>query len=660
MSHRQTIVDLSRLYVNIGRFDPNTPLCAIIQVGKCMAIDIAHEERLALSDPKNVHHLINKIMSREIRRITFKGTISHLEMKVKQLVACFVNSDPGLKWDNSTLEAAFFHTISFRDGKDYDVDPNFQMGFKTPENPHNYDPCILYRICLDKGLRTTRSTTMEEMADMVRASMEDRKQIVTSIESLVQNLATRDLIAVRTYIASLKPTLHIPTSVTTAAPPKAHTRDIPDKDIKSWTADVVGGIHRNFRDYMYLINRFNPTTHEDAIGITAFLFGIDITDSLNPLKQYREIRRLADIQKIGEYVPIGDPIFSTRYLSNPTWYRINAVWNPKFNAFYGEDAVTVFANDEGYHPDSMESAEGFLAMSRVTPTFHMGIVPQMITSVDQKIETVIGKDPILEVDQDSLISYGISEITDRSELPIILTAEELTSYFKSVQNFTNPGKAGEQISKIAITKLKRICETRMAQESKTIAKEFSNLLEVIVDIEKKSIEFNKEARELKTLYDSSDSSRENIAGFLGSVLELGMYMRGWRIPRYQVSDPNNFPLAERETHVESGEENSGLLMSNVAKAIGKLEAAAQKEVCLSQLPLIVNVTNADGEVEYIVNRDDDKGLTIMDRVRICKVGETVHACIRLSSSHLLASYSFYALAVGIIPPFNIKNIAYIS
>ena len=660
MNQRLVYLDLSRFIINVANFIDSTPLCVIEQIAKSMSLYFVEDENCRDT-------MIHKIKSKECIVIEVENGISHLTKDIQQKIISFVNFETSFDdWTASTLETAFFHVLDFRVGNNYVVDPDFKIGMKTSQEPYLYDPAILYRICLDRNIKTTQFTTMEEMGECVKNSF-TTEHLVTTINEIVSEMEVIDLIKLKDFLT--QPIQNEPINVEHINVENVECTTIetnPVKKLKPYVpsgsaiVDVITSLTKKFEDFTFLINRFTPLSHEEAAYISAYLYGIDVTESIDPMKQYLHIKRLAGKKMLDTYLPIDDPTFKDKYMyAFNDWYKVLNHWNPKFNSLYNESHIKKFCQRNGYLSMSREENMKNLFMSRAIPSFHLGVLPKLIKDETSKckIKTLILQDTIEEVkDSSQLITYGTID-DEKDDSSMVCTVEGYTEYLKNVKSFTHPVHVGEIIPKVAIDKLKQMCIDNVSKHQ-----EFGYLYDAIILVETLDVKLNSEARIFKESY--IEDNVPFIDDFLEGLLELGMYMRGWKVKRENGEDPILYPLEEKSTFFFPDEDNYGKILINVSKAIHRLEKIILKcpnelKLLFTNLPLIIATFDGD-KVEYIANQNVEMGLTIMDRILICKEGDSIHGCIRMSSDKFLSSYCFYSLVVGTVPKFSMSNVDLIS
>jgi hypothetical protein len=184
----------------------------------------------------------------------------------------------------------------------------------------------------------------------------------------------------------------------------------------------------------------------------------------------------------------------------------------------------------------------------------------------------------------------------------------------------------------------RICETR----------------NVFVNTHAQDMEIaiSKESKQVKT---------ETVQA-LERLLQLGMYMRGWKVSD-ATKNEGQYPLASIETTFSGG--NQSEVDIKVTEALHLYEEAVSNisshivRQFLRSSPLLRRIVT-DTHVRFVPTLMADQGYTIEDRVAIIRTGEdgSVFSCLRMSSNLIVSSaYYYLATSLGVDPGFDISKMS---
>jgi hypothetical protein len=674
-----------------GKIKDTTPICVIQEIAKSLAVDIDHNE---CKKPTYINKLIKYILTVGINVITeneYEFPNTHgFETTHHKMLASFVS---GEKWRLSPLITAFRHLLEYYDTL---IPPlpegNFTIGPKSITNPLSYDACMLYRICEYYNIPTIRETTIEDMSQSVKLLSKDPESVREDLIKTINNMSLGSLIGI--YMSNAMKLNKININKTSKKTANYITNNIienkisfPNINYDNLEIKDLEKAHSNVTIYENILPRVQPQSQEEAIMMAAIVFGINLTECINPYEEYMLFKSLGN-----RYIPGYDEKFKKRFLTNPEWFNIRRVWTPKIPKMYTNEHLFIFAQAEGYIPPSFDNntAEQAMHLSRCTPTFYLGRHPDAV-----KLFTPIELESVYAVNPKLLITYGI---VSSSEF-VIYKVSELTSCFLEYKVYCNPENLSEQISKVAIRKLKNIIneqlgiiidnpvipainknninrrgfegaindmintnvnksvinqlKPKLITEVQVLYKQLLDSMDMVELYSKiKSINSDK----MVLLYRKSDENiKENIKQCFIDLLHIGYYMRGWK-----VGNNNADPIRSEQTG--SDDDMATLIELNVTKAIAEFENNCNKlpediRKCFETLPLI-KVNKRDNEVEFIMSNDKNKGLTVMDRIKIVKTNraDDVNACIRISSNYMCGSAYYYMGCIGLPPPFDIKEI----
>ena len=644
---------LNRLAIT-GPMVNETPLCVIVDVfcshGGIFSDNVNANNSISLERSRQIINTIKSLKFEKVR-ITKNGCFENKDLS---LIARYINSNAN-SWRAVSLIKALTHLHSY-----YELTPqlpsskNFKFGLKTPEEPENYDSTMLYSICRYYGIKTTRSTTLENLASSVRLLMSDydslkdhllKKINISSQSNLINMIMSGDESEGHNFKEQISLLSgHDGNKL-------SFLDDIRKDDI---TENSLNDALNKIKDKNQLIRRITPQNHQEAILLSAMIYNINITESKNPQKEYNSMREYA------RYLPY-DSDLCFRYIKNPEWYNVKKTWTPSIPGIYDDSMLVNFLRREGYTEENIlrESSYQLLYMSRITPTFYTGKHPYA-----ENDRTPIELEDVKTLSHDQVVTYGIS---DSSKTLTIYKLSELSDHFKESRSYTNPvsEKLTEVFTSISIKKLLLICNERIKSEDEKsqIKDENQELINAILMVERYLSTKSEEVKIFIRTYDKADSHIKNIIELvLKALLDCSMYMRGWKVAKAALSD---YPILVKQTQSDPGE--SGKIDLNVSNSIMYFEDLLGSlpdniSDIVKNLPLMRLQLNGN-DIHYQPSNNENQGITIYDRIKIVKKGDKTteeSSCIRLSSNWLAPSVYYYMTIIGMPDPFNIRSLAFIS
>ena len=642
----------------VGTITDATPTCVIYELAA------SHGCRIVQTSTSNdrISQIIPILRHTTTLEVTIDENASSIDLS---LLARFVNADRHT-WTLSQLFQAYDHLVSCMDDPPPLPSDMWLPGPKTPDNPLGYDACMLYRICSYYQIRTYRHTTLDQMALAVQDLISDPQDVRARILSLVQRLPLNKLIDVAMCLTNSQPSesmmekIPIQRTAQQSWISDSKSKILPNITPQDLSQSLLDDIYTTLNDHQKTLLKVVPKNHEEAIVLAATIYGLNISESNNPYAEYLKIRDTLSLLSNGDitgiYVPI-DTQFRSQYIKNPSWYRVKKTWTPILSRIYDHTQLNLFAYDEGYTPQHLrkDSPALLLHQARGSSSFYYGK-----HAYSDNSSTPIQWDDVDSLDSNVCVSYGI--VDDKSL--VVYLVRELAEHFQTSRSFSNPQRISELYSDIAIQKLRLICTNRVNNpEIPNVSRtENQNLLNAIGFVDLCNQTNTAEAIALNRIYrESSVEDQESIELTLQLLLELGMYMRGWRAS----SSTQKYPLQALETRFDP--DDQGRVDLNVTTAITRYEDHIRGLphhliTQVDSLPLVRTTNNQKG-ITFQASSNIEQGLTINDRIKIVKTGETSaasYSCIRLSSNWLTASAWYYTVAIGRSAPFEIELLAQIS
>jgi hypothetical protein len=625
-----------------GKLNESTPICVIKQIIKSMGY-IVNEDNVSDIYIGNILRVIED-------KIESIGSVPALASSWSEedasLISIFING--GEQWNVKTLNKAFEHILPFLHSNTIHIDSlgDFRCGDKTPKFPLSYDSCMLYAICKSLNIKTFRSTNDHQMKLAIDLYQEE--DILEQTLDIIKCLPKSEIISIRMGITNSRNPKPRRISATEIVD------DIPSIQGNTNTLEEINKTYDKLRDISHIYQRLAPSSHLEAIVLGSIVHGIDFSESANPFREYNEKTSKGEL-----YVPI-DRLFRKRYLANFEWYNISKNWNPNFIFLYTFENIREFSIFEGQNDGLSDyNQSNFLWHSRTIPTFYMGIVPTIIKTGKEELVTMIERENVFEYQNFEIISYGVATSGDIE----FYLVSDLIGHFSTHKTFTNPCNKMETLSDTAINKLVNICTYVIENYKRQESKQHKELLTIIKKIKLMNSNCTKESLKLKKFYNSSLICKEQIEEFFNKIIDLGFYMRSWKVAKIDPSLDANVPPLTLE-YTNSKDENKGEIDINVSNAIVAIEEFIMDlpdefRGILSSLPLILRTQDHKGQITFTPSRSLQEGLTIFDRISICRDGDEVLGCIRTSSNHFLATACFYMRALAIDERFEMDLVHYI-
>jgi hypothetical protein len=600
-----------------GKLDEYTPSTTVIEILKAHAICIS---KTIISLEENIKE-INRIS--QYRTLTIKEPFAEKELRY---LASFVNYDCKT-WTKTSLLASYSHMMSF-DPKNLS---NIVYGQKTYENPQSYNDCMLYAVCRQYNIDTNWNMSSKQMLTSIQnlsislSSLQEQLSgfiAKASKYQLVNLLNISDLNKVDKVIDDKKiESLKTPTTL----PP------ILELNVNN----LVESLER-YKNTSYILSRINPTSHYDAIILSALIYNINIIESKVPFDEFLQIKKVKDLKY---YTPI-DETFRKRFLRNPIWYDLTMHWEPSLNSIYDIEGLKKLCIYEGFTLEDFRgySFESLLQISRISLNIFFG--KNVYTDEDA---TPILLHDLKDLSNTECITLGNLETKELTTFSL----EELANHFKNYKEYKNPLKLDEVLDSRIVNKLKLYA----------INTKNDHIIQVIEEVENwksYSTEFTEKLRE----FYYKDKS---IIDILYKILECGMYMRGWKVSSdtYPLTSPSTNHTENLQYQIEQNVHNS---IDTVFNFIKTYNSDVQK--IFEALPLVkYTVNEKTDERNFIATPDPEDGKSIIERMGFVKSGDkhkNTKSCIRLSSNILLTSVYFYICSLGIHEPFRLEELEYIS
>jgi len=567
-------------YAIIGNIDYNTPLCVIEEIMKCLG------QEITIEDIQIQHNIIIDFIKKENKNIVIKDDYTLDELND---ISTFI-SQKETSWDKQNLLKAFDHIVNYNNI----IPESFIYGPKTNNNPLSYDVTMLYSFCIDNGIRTNYTDTLNELAAYVRLSFAKRHILLDSLVTKISNIDTFGLINI------LKESKY------------GEKEEFVFSDISRNSIDKIKNLDKPFIR--------SVITNEEAIVYAAKNYNLDITESSSPAREFVEIT------KSSNYKPILQDNFQSNYKINPLYYDLTKFWKSRLISLYDDKTIMMLLSSECVNYKDISDPKQFLYELTLTKNIYHGIIPDSKTT-----ETYIYKTPLYEVNPKHMISYGI---LDTKEV-IVLTPEEITNFLKIHKEFRDFINEGEILGERIIKKLILICKS-FPHEQK-----FTDLLNTIRDTKTFGNLMNSKMKELISYIKNCDKlTKDSIDSMFFNMFKLGMSMRGWEPEK-------DYPLSRTqcENYAINYDEIENRVSDKIKLVIDDINSMSDTtKMIIKSLPLIkLN----EKDKSYYRNTNSDEGISFYDRlILISSKPESIYSCLRLSSNYIVSTAQYYNVLIN--------------
>jgi hypothetical protein len=610
--------ELSRFSI-IGDITLDTPLCVIIFVARSHGVIVNKDFSISLS---KIAKLIDEINGMKIEKIEKK--IPHNKLP---LVARFVNPDP-MEWSIVSLMEAFNSLVEFSyKGRGASLLPpiGFKVGAKSVSSPLNYDCTQLYAICKYHNLKTGFSTSEIEMTKMILALQMDANELREAVRRDFDSIPISELIRLKVSMAS--------NQASDATEKRGEDKDF-SKGLSSNMGSLSAGaknkelaveelksVYNSLKSAKTLQERIDPIFGEEAIILAALLYNINISSAQHPIIEYGRLRK-------GE--SFSDPWLLTRFLQDRTQFNIRITYTPLFHFLYtSSELMSFFPQEINYSSDK--------------------IWLQGRSSLSKNEQSPISQEDLNNFSSEEIVTYG-----SYKEL-IAYLVSDLNSYLLQGKSLRDPSNAKLALSNMGT--LTTILERRAISLEGRMREINNSLLTTIRNLQVREQSNGKWALSLQKYYDScKESEQMKIKELFLTILDSSMSMRGWKLAN------KTYPLLVAET--KTPENGFVQLFANVAVAVVEVEKSFEKlneesRNLIEKLPLL-EILSRGKDYDIVPNTQEEKGLTLFDRIKIVKEGKSPYSCMRTSSQPIAISCYTYLGAIGHALPFKASAIESVS
>lgn len=592
------MIKLTRLTI-VKQLSPSTPLCVVIEIARAHGVIL---DEAKFNDLGYISSIISTIHNIDVPNIASEPKA----MSDLRLIARFINSDPSCIWTNVTcLKHAWQFLKSYMSDGIVPMPSSFKHGQQTQEAPELLNACVLYRLCQQCRINTNYLSSLQDMAASLKYSILPTDQLISNL-----TISLRERMPNRTALVDAL---------------LAYQQMPVNKD-NTISHERLAKVADKFKGELYLA--INPISKEEAIYLSAYYFGLDISAAENPLLEYEVVRGTLDLSK---YVP-ADPNLLEIFKQNPRLLKLDFTFNPRLpETFYTKSRLLSLATLEGYAISSV--AIGYyhcLQTAYLSETFYHGHHGGLTDK-----ETAIQITNIKDVPLKELILYGIRDVSLKA-----YSCDELAEYMERVRSFVAP--SGKKVfSKEAIRKLLNIAKLINTQASQ-------RLMSIVKSIELTSGHMSDEEAQLLTTYSiAKQAEKATIVNSLYLLLKLAMYMRGW-------DGKNAYPISVAPGPGYGTAPKQEIIDTNVTGAMAEFENNTDllsKPSLIYTLPIYKLV---DGTYQLV-------GQSLRQRIEIVRhQGDETASCIRLTSNVFAVSAHKYLSELGLDPKFKLSDLILVS
>lgn len=440
--------------------------------------------------------------------------------ELRKIIKIISPNSSSVGWSLKSIIEGCYHLFSFSillDNLPFINSKDIVYGSKTNELPFAINEIISYRIAKYYKYPMDKTTTYNEIIEFIDRKLSRKiSTMKSSLLHTINGLSESNLLKVYYLVNNI--------SEVEINEDKFNFEDNKDK---KWNFDpILFEISlEEFFDKKRVAARIKAKTNYEAIVSAALRYGVNISESSYPLKELDNLSKK-------RYIPYC-PIFAKKYAINKNYYNINKRWTESLSNpnIYTIDQLKEFALEEGFtnlNGMSFVELNRYLRSSKNITNFFIGKNPNC-----EDVKTALSLEDIDEVIPEELICIGIERLNNLRYVSL----EELADYFENMKMYIDPIN-NEIIDTIPITKLKIYCRGISHNSVNAV-----RLLNIMEDIDKIGRLLDVKVINLKIqVLKLSKEDQNKVELFFNKVMELGLYMRGWKI-----NDNIDFPLLSEET-----------------------------------------------------------------------------------------------------------------
>jgi hypothetical protein len=618
----------------VGELSNNSPIFLVEYMAKFCKIKF---NKVYFNLDSYYHDLITSINNFDYP--SFFSSISLTESELSKIIKFISPNSNDTKWYSKSIILGYKHMISF-DRSNSEI-PEFNIekltfGEKTSENPYNFNECIVFRIANFYNYNINKTTSFNELCQFIKKNDPSKiSSIKNSLLYTINGMNSSDLLKILYQISN-----------DTEIDDVEHFSIVPNSSITSFelNSNILQLTFDYLGDKKKLLCRIKATSHYEAIIISALNFGINIVGSSLPLKE------LENLTLNRRYIPYCT-MFSKKYNINKKWYNISETWCEELSPYiYSLEQLKNFAINEGFeNVDDYSTLDlhTCLKNSRNSFNFYFGFNPECECE-----DTIIYKTIINEIDSDELICCG----NIKTKELYYITISELKSYFENTKMYLEP-KDSINICDRSIKKLRNFCLKRDIK--------YQGMLNVLDDLDFAKKLIDTKVKDLKiTINRLPVEERNKVENFFNKVIEMGLYMRGYKI------DNDILPLASEDTFYENNEndennENQRNVIKNTVTAheeAKEILSTLGKHLIEDIKCLHILMFDRKGKTTSMFgfkmkSTNIYRETTLLDCMNKIYGGyNNIYSCMRTNSNWILYSAVWYCMLFGFDVGFRIDEI----
>lgn len=643
----------------IGEITVNSPYFIVEYVAKMCKI------------PYNSVHLSNDSYRSDVIKIINESEFSIINLpsensdesdlkKIVRFISPFLTSED---WFSDCILDGFYHLMSFEislGNLPHINKTNFSVGQKTVDYPLSLNEILVFRIATHHKYSYDKNTTLAEFNFFVEKIVSRKtNNLKNSLLHSINALSDADLIKI--YYTTINLTNSIDENKEEeVADFKFPTGKESKIDFDQNYLNVSSALLFNSKK---TITRIKPKNQYEAIIYAAIKYNINISTSSNPLKELDNLKK-------SKYIP-NCVTLSQKFSINSRYFYLNRTWVEYLSNsnIYTVEQLKNFALEEGFinvSGLSFNELHSYLKSTKNMVNIYFGKHPECKENVSSFSLT-----PLKEIPDEEIFCFGIEKTGDLGYISI----DDLCEFLSYMKMYVDPIK-NQPVDDRVIRKIKLFCNNATGD----LVKKTRKLLEIMGEVDKIKKLVDTKVRDLKIKITNCNlETREAVDYFFQKCMEMGLYMRGWKI------NPNvDYPLLSQDTVFDEGAEiepdpgidisiyGEGFKYTVKQKIIDNSVKCLDESVeILKEIPIeIANDIRSLQTVKFTDNGIPQEIMgyiirgaytyqneTLIDCMRsIYKGMEDDDACIRSNSAWILFTSAWYRLLFEFHVPFRIDKI----
>lgn len=558
--------------------------------------------------------ILDKYYIKIINKLNEVIKLNNIDFKETKTKLRFISPFSNEEWELENIIKAFDHLFNYN----YHNLSNLIFGDKSNKYPYNINNLMLYRICKLLNYKMKRNTKPEHLI-LYLSNLSNSNLKVNLINNII-DMNISDLIS--NFYEHLSPKEEIKQKV------------VKDNLIP---LDIT---------YSYLINiktaikKAIPANNNEAIILAAYNLNLNLVESSTPYEDYYYFNKFKSF--ISHCTK-----FNVLYNYNKNWYNTLNVWCDKLSPFlYSIDQLYDFCLKEGFNvKKNINELHSTLVYNRTINNFYFERVPNAYNVKKTIIDLNVS-----EITNNNIVCFGNFNENNW----IYLSVDELYDFFEINKVYIDPINS-QPLFQHTINKLRNHFQN---SEHK-----IKNLIKYMDDT--KDILDNEFIKLKNQINSCNEIDKTNIKLFFDKGIELGFYMRGWKLNDFK------YPLKSHECCYEL--DNEGVVIQKLFFNI--LNCRNELLNIYNSLPLniksqlsklhVLKFSGTNNKINFFdlyIN-----GVTLYMEHNLISCIDVIlgdenreSSCIRTNSNWVLFSYSWYSFLLGYELDFKLENIDYIN